>query len=361
VKGLRRVRARVIDALSALPKSPFSDETDDMVEALTPTWLLLDALKSCTESGFPARAERIISRYLTDLQRSSGIRADEVHKALPYDQRILAVTEPHKPPNSPSLLNALLRAHLTNGATDSWKDMLYTIERWCIHGQGFAESIFNAIGDRGGKRHLSRKRPSEVSFLPCLYPDETSVMILVDAAKPSYRRRGRLSENGLRALSIIDEMWKRWAPMHMQPPDSQDAVRSSKAASELRYPLRLTVKTFRLTLAMAITYRSREDVQNVLSAYDTWMRRGGIHTDRLRFGLIAEQGENVNKLPLNTGQFRRHGFGPNVVKAKRERSLWIRTLQRAINKGLLDVNTAEQTVMRWDFIPRYTHFTRTHV
>lgn len=245
---------------------------------VVPTWLLLSALKVCAERGQAAEAERIVENYLLSLyevqrlaafspseaRKSTTMRSEKLDEAqdwvslLPRYNKTHAVSEPTRPPNGPVLLNAILRAALSSTQLNAFESMLGIVERWCVGSEGLSAEMEGAATAKTEqmtattdveKTEGSVGRPGK-----CLLPDETTVLLLLEALRG---RRWRADSGH----DVVDSFVKRWGASNE---NVEGTVRISTRAARLlvSYALRAT-KDSEL---------KQSSVRRILKSHLQWMR-----------------------------------------------------------------------------------------
>lgn len=221
-------------------------EQVEAVSQVVPTWLILSALRTQIYAGNGVKAERLVELYLKSLEKVHEDR--RLEEVIPIHQaRVHAITDPFRPPTGASLLNGILRAHETSGASDCYEKMLVVVEQWCVDGKGLCTAIHHR------KTHVTPVQPGA-----CLVPSATTVHILLQALR-NRRRRVPL------AILTIEQVWKRWAHIPLI-----DRERERRHHQTLAFPLRV----FATLLDWAAREKRQERVERVLSLEREWRARG---------------------------------------------------------------------------------------
>lgn len=247
--------------------------TIEAIRSLVPTWLVLTFLRLQIESGEPKRAEKMVELYLKNLSKIH--QRISLKDVIPIDQhRVHSVTSPLIPPDGSSLLNGILRAHLTGGAGDCFERMIQVMDKWTVEGQGFS----NAVLLKNSPALKEMKKGDESLLRSCLVPNDQTVLLLLQ----SLRSRKQSKIWGIR---LVEEMWTRWGIVEFRD-ERQNIIEPHKHQS-LKLPLQ-AMSTLLKWVTTETNRRKRKDfIFKVLKMEREW-RAKAFHNNKVWLGATIE-------------------------------------------------------------------------
>ncbi|PWN37563.1 uncharacterized protein FA14DRAFT_176854 [Meira miltonrushii] len=301
---------------------------------LLPTWLFSAALQAHVETGRPRMANHIVQLYLQMLYQNRDVKSEQLVHILPVSPSIVrAITNPLHPPRSEMVLNALLRVQLMSGMTDAWEAMLSVIEKWCSGGEGFADKVRKACGMKSveesnildAHRNL---RPHQDTGMACLHPNETSILLVLEALGTRHGRKAK-------AKAVVKEALLRWGPEDMIPDSLQPILESSPRGHNSTFTP--TTRTFRALLRIAFGYNKDRAYNNaVLQLFDEWL-------------------ECINLKALSSGyetsvsQVKSLMFHRVAYEAHREQSRWKKVIKKCLRERQITEEQANEVLAKSSF------------
>lgn len=262
-------------------------------QPLIPTWLLLMTLRTYAQAGCPSLTESLVRAYLKDIQ-DPNTSPTCLAEILPRNsRRVHAVSKPHQPPNSSSLLNEMLKATLSVGSKSTWERMMSLVDCWAINGKNFAQSTYSRINN---SHKWDPPTLEAVSPSSCLAVNEQSINLLL--ASLQKRRKKHLI-----GLALLEEFSQRWnfANHHCSQPEHR---------------LQISSQPFAKVLSWAITVQSRRVVRDTIALHDT---------------IVSEQSDD----PVNPGTHFMDNLVPTRRRVGRQRAQWGKMVRKAQLKDLL--------------------------
>lgn len=250
-------------------------KTVEAIRNFIPTWLVLTFLRLQIESGEPKRAEKMVELYLKSL--SSVYNERPLKEVIPIEQhRVHSVTSPLIPPDGSSLLNGMLRAHLTGGAGDCFERMILLLDKWTIEGQGFSDAIVVSSKEQKSK---DLEVNDDFALKSCLVPNDGTVLLLLQALRTRKR-------NKIWGIRLVKEMWTRWGIVGFRDEERQGSSGPLKHQS-LKMPLQ-AMSTLLKWVTMESNRRMRKQlIFQVLTMERVW-REKAFDNNRTWIGATIE-------------------------------------------------------------------------